>query len=119
MARLSSPDADLAHAVDRSGHRAAWAMLAIPLVLAGLALAAYLPAELLLASVSVLLVLAGFAIAAGCWLAGQRTQQLTGLRQVAAALVFLGFAGTILTDTREALAQLQQLEARALAAYSK
>ena len=119
MARLSSPDAGLARAVDRSGHGAAWAMLAIPLGLTALALTAYLPAALLLASVSVLLVMAGLAVAAGCWLAGQRGEQPSGLRQIAAALVFLGFAGTILTDSREAFAQLQQLEARAIAAYAR
>ena len=118
-ARPSSVGSELAPAVERPGHPAAWTMLAIPLGLAGLAMSAYLPPELLLAAFSVLLVVVGFAIAAGCWLAGLPGDRLAGPREIAAALVFLGFAGGILTDTREALSQLQQLEARGLAAFSR
>jgi hypothetical protein len=71
-----------------------------------------LPAPLVLPALSVLMVLAGFALAGGLYLAGRRMSEgPAAVWNIAAALVFLGFAAGILTDSEEALAVLERLEA--------
>ena len=116
--RSSPADADRAreHSADRLAPLPAWMAVTLLFGCAALLLSAYLPPALLLATMSVLMVVVGFSLAAAWWLAGRSAG---GLKELAAALVFLGFAGTILTDSGQALSQLQQLETRALAAASK
>lgn len=71
-----------------------------------------LPAALVLPALSVLMVLAGFALAGGLYLTGCRMDEGPPVAwNIAAALVFLGFAAGILTDGEEALAVLESLEA--------
>jgi hypothetical protein len=83
-------------------------------VLAGLGVLFFflLPAALVLPALSLLMVLVGFALAGGLYLAGRRmNEEPTAAWNIAAALVFLGFAAGILTDGEEALAVLERLEA--------
>jgi hypothetical protein len=110
----------MARDTERSG--SAMILLGLTLLLggAGVSMAAYWPAALVLPVMSVLMVVAGFAIAGGAWLAGFRIGHgPVPLWETAAALVFLGFAGTMLTDSEAALALLQQVETQGLASLSR
>jgi hypothetical protein len=86
-------------------------MLLIVLTVAGVAMSMHLPPGLILPGLSILMVLAGFCLAAVLYVAGYRLQQGPFLAwEIAAALVFFGFAGSMLTDSEQALSVLQQME---------
>jgi hypothetical protein len=73
-------------------------------------LAAVLPAQLLLPAVGVLLVATGMATAAGLYLAGFRLgRDGHHAWDIAALMVFSGFAATILADAGGALTALDEL----------
>ena len=68
---------------------------------------------LVLPALSLLMVLFGFALAGGLYVAGFRLEQGPAAAwNTAGALVFLGFAAALLTDVDGALAVLEQLETR-------
>ena len=104
----------------QSGRSAAWITLTVLLAVAGTAIAAYLPPALVLPAMSILMVIVGFAIAVGCYVAGFRPGHGPLLAwDIAGALVFLGFAASMLTDERDALSLLAQIETQGLAALSR
>jgi hypothetical protein len=78
----------------------------------GVLLLAVLPEQLVLPSIAILFVAAGMAIAAGLQLAGYRLG-VDGHHawDVAALMVFIGFAAAIMTDPGSALATLDELAA--------
>ena len=88
--------------------------------MAALGIATYLPMALVLPALSIVMVVSGFAIAAILYLAGCRMS--TGFSpawEVVGALVFLGFAAAILSDSREALALLDEMETTGRAALAR
>ena len=68
------------------------------------------PPALVLPAIGLLLLLAGFAIAA-CARSGGRAveRERLGAKDIAGALVLLGFAAVLLSDAEQALAALDQL----------
>jgi hypothetical protein len=97
----------------------AWAGLTAVAAVAAL-IAAILPAALALPAASILLVTAGLTIAAVCYLtrSGSDCRSMPAWN-VAGALVFLGFAAAIMTDTREALSMLAHIETQGLASLPR
>lgn len=78
----------------------------------GVLLMATLPEQLVLPAIAILFVAAGFATAAGLFLAGYRLgADGHHAWDVAALMVFVGFAAAILADTGGALATLDELAA--------
>jgi hypothetical protein len=72
-----------------------------------------LPAPLVLLAAGCAVALAGFAVAGTLLLAGRRMgRDATSAWDAAAALVFFGFAATLLADTGAALTALSELTAR-------
>ena len=91
----------------------------LPLLVAGgaaFALAKVLAGPLALPVFSLLLLGAGFAVAAALFLAGSRIgkHHKTGWI-IAGACVFLGFAAALLSDGPEALAQFERMQAYGMA----
>lgn len=86
----------------------------LPLLVAGgavITLVNLLAGPLALPLLSLLLLGAGFGLAAALLLTGQRVGQGRGTAWVVAgAVVFLGFAAALLSDGPEALAQLDRLQ---------
>jgi hypothetical protein len=79
----------------------------------------YLPGALALPTAGAVLLMAGFALAAGAYLSGARMSDrgpMVGSYEIAGALVFLGFSAAMLSDSEQALALLEQVEMRGLAA---
>jgi hypothetical protein len=69
-----------------------------------------IPPALVLPAIGLLLVLAGFAIAACAHLAGASVEpERLGAKDIAGALVLLGFVAVLLSDAEQALAALDQL----------
>ena len=102
---------------DQSARSTAWFGLTLLLGAAAIVLSAYLPAPLLLPSMSLLMIGAGLTIAAVSWLAGLRMGRGNHVAwEIAGALVFCGFAAAMLTDKAEALSALAQIETLGLAA---
>lgn len=95
----------------------------LPLLVAGgaiITLAKLLAGPLALPLLSMLLLGAGFVLAAALMLAGHRIGQSRGTAWVVAgALVFLGFAAALLSDGPEALAQLERMQTHSIAAAGK
>jgi len=78
----------------------------------GVLLLAVLPEQLVLPTVAILFVAAGMAIAAGLQLAGFRLgADGHHAWDIAALMVFIGFAAAIMTDTGSALAALDEFAA--------
>lgn len=72
-----------------------------------------LPWALAMPALSIVLVMGGFTLAVGAWLSGLRIVEQgesVGSYEVAGALVFLGFAAALMTDTEQALVLLAQME---------
>lgn len=91
----------------------------LPLLVAGgaiITLAKLLAGPLALPLLSMLLLGAGFVLAAALMLAGQSRGTAW---VVAGALVFLGFAAALLSDGPEALAQLERMQTHSIAAAGK
>jgi hypothetical protein len=85
-------------------------ILALPLVCLAV------PPELALPTVSVLLLVTGFGVAGGAYLAGhQAVPDRIGARDVAGSLVLLGFAAALLSEDEQALALLERLHAGVVA----
>jgi hypothetical protein len=82
-------------------------------------MSAHVPVALVLPAMSIAMVVAGFAAAATLYLAGLRMESASPAWEVVGSLVFLGFAAAILTDSREALALLEQLEKQGLSALTR
>jgi hypothetical protein len=92
---------------------AGWGMAGAVLCAAALASSLLLPAPLVLLATGSALVTIGFAVAAGLLLTGHRMgRDGTAGWEMAAALVFLGFAAALLADAGEALTALAELKAR-------
>jgi len=73
-------------------------------------LSARVPAPLILPALSVAMVLAGFVLAAGLYLAGSRmSDTLSPPWEMTCALVFLGFAAAILGDASDAVMLLDAI----------
>ena len=91
----------------------------LPLLVAGgatITLAKLLAGPLALPLLSLLLLGAGFVVAAALLLAGSRIGQRHKTAWViAGAFVFLGFAAALLSDGPEALAQLERMQAHGIA----
>jgi len=90
----------------------------LPLVVAGIALTAAAKlwaGPLALPLLSMLLIGAGFVVAAALLLFGSRIGGRNGAWMAAGALVFLGFAAALLSDGPEALAQLERMQAHGIA----
>jgi len=69
-----------------------------------------MPAALVLPAIGLLLLFAGFGIAACVHLAGVAVERgRLGAQDIAGALVLLGFAAVLLSDSEQALAALDQL----------
>jgi hypothetical protein len=92
---------------------AVWILPSAVVCVAALLLAALLPGALVLPAMSIVLAATGFALAAGLYLTGHRMgRNGTPGWDMAAALVFFGFAAALLTNTGEALAALGELRTR-------
>lgn len=95
----------------------------LPLLVAGgalVTLAKLLAGPLVLPLLSMLLLGAGFVLAAALMLAGRRIGQGRGTAwTVAGAFVFLGFAAALLSDGPEALAQLDRMQTHSIASAGK
>jgi hypothetical protein len=92
-----------------AGWTAAGATLCLTAALSSL----LLPAPLVLPATGCVLAIAGFAVASALLLAGRRMgRDATTGWDAAAALVFFGFAATLLADTGAALTALAELRAR-------
>jgi hypothetical protein len=85
----------------------------------GWLMSAHLPIALVLPAMGIVMVVAGFAMAATLYLAGRRMESSSAAWEVAGSLVFCGFAAAVLTDSREALALFEQLETQGLAALTR
>jgi hypothetical protein len=84
-----------------------WVMITALLAAVIFLLAAVLPTPLVLLALSVLFVGIGFGTAAALYLAGYRMERDPHRGwEIAAVLLFLGFAAAMLADTREVLAVL-------------
>jgi hypothetical protein len=74
------------------------------------------PPALVLPAIGLLLLLAGFGIAACARLTGAVVErERLGAKDVAGALVLLGFAAVLLSDAEQALAALDQLHSGLIA----
>jgi hypothetical protein len=111
--RMPAEDVAPAGAAHPAPGSAVWLLSSAAVCAAALLLALVLPGALVLPAMSILLATAGFAIAAGLLLTGHRMgRDGTGGWDLAAALVFCGFAAALLTDTGAALAALAGIGAR-------
>ncbi len=100
--------------------RLAGAAAGIVLPAMALAAVAQLPSAIVLPALSTLLVLCGFALAAFAYLGGgHMAPARAGRYEVAGALLFLGFAAALLTDSDQALALLDHMEMHGLAALAR
>lgn len=98
---------------DASGGRGLLWVLASAVAAGWLLLASQLPAPLILPTLSLAMVGAGFVSAAALYLSGSRlTSTPSAAWEVACALVFLGFAAGILGDAGEAVAVLDEISSR-------
>jgi hypothetical protein len=89
-----------------------WLAAAVLIGIAALFAFTTLPSGLFLPALAVLLTGCGFAIAAILYLAASRIGDRRGVGwEVAGALVFLGIAAALLSDSEQALAVLDQLGA--------
>ncbi len=99
-----------------ASHATAWTVLTALVATAAAFMAAHLPPALVLPAMSLLMILAGLALAAGSWFArGGMAQDFGMAREIAGILVFFGFAAAMLTDKADALTALARLEAQSLA----
>jgi peptidoglycan/LPS O-acetylase OafA/YrhL len=96
-----------------------FATVLVAALIGGWLMSAHVPMALVLPALSVAMVVAGFAAAATLYLAGSRMESFSPAWEVAGSLVFLGFAAAILTDTREALALVEEVERRGLSALQR
>jgi hypothetical protein len=96
-----------------------FATVLVAALLGGWLMSAHVPVALVLPAMSIAMVVAGFAAAATLYLAGSRMESFSPAWEVAGSLVFFGFAAAILTDSREALALLEQLEKQGLSALTR
>ena len=121
MPTLKSPGApEVAPQADPLPRAVAWTALVVVIAAALAVIGAYVPSALVLPTASVLLAGTGFALAAATWLARLGTGRgPTFAWDLAGALVFLGIAAALITDDKEALALLGQLEARSLASIGR
>jgi hypothetical protein len=89
--------------------------VALAALLGGWLMSMHLPVALVLPTMSILMVVAGFIVAAILYLSGSRMGRgSSGAWEVAGALVFLGFAAAILSDDRQAMVLFDQMETRGL-----
>jgi hypothetical protein len=88
-----------------------FATVLVAALIAGWLMSAHVQVALVLPVMSIAMVVAGFATAATLYLAGSRMESFSPAWEVAGSLVFLGFAAAILTDTRQALALVEELSA--------
>jgi hypothetical protein len=92
---------------------AGWTVAGLALCATAALFSLVLPAPLVLLATGSVLALAGFAVAAGLYLAGRRMgRDGTAGWDTAASLVLLGFAAALLADTGEALTAFAELRAR-------
>jgi hypothetical protein len=92
---------------------AGWTAAGVTLCATALLLSLLLPSSLVLLATGCALAIAGFAMAAALHLSGHRMgRDGTVGWDLASALVFLGFAAALLTDTGEALTAIAELKAR-------
>ena len=97
-----------------------FASVALAALLGGWLMSVHLPVALVLPTMSILMVVAGFIVAAILYLSGSRMGRgSSGAWEAAGALMFLGFAAAILTDDRQAMVLFDQMETRGLAALAK
>ena len=96
-----------------------FAIVLVAALIGGWLMSAHVPVALVLPAMSIAMVVAGFAAAATLYLAGSRMESFSPAWEVAGPLVFLGFAAAILTDTREALALVEEVERRGLSALQR
>ena len=109
------PDAD-----QPPGSLLAWSVFAAALGAVAVLILAQLPLALVLPALSTLLVVSGFGLAASSYLKGMRMEgDRAGSYEIAGALVFLGFAAALLTDSEQALALFERIETQGLAALAK
>jgi len=96
-----------------------WAALAVVPVAIGLLLLLRAPAEVVLPVLSTVSVASGLVLAGLCYLRGFRPEsERVGPYEVAGALLFVGFAAALMTDTEQAFAIFEQFEAGGLATAS-
>lgn len=89
-----------------------WSALAVSPLAVGLLLLLQPPAGLVLPLMSSLLVVTGLTLAATAYLRGMHVERdWVGPYEVAGALVFVGFAAALMTQTDQALALFGQIEA--------
>ena len=118
--RKSLTDAAIRPAVDQpSGRPLAWAFLAGTFAAVAILALAQPPPALVLPALSALLVASGFGLAATSYAIGSRQRDGMGNYELAGALVFIGFAAALLTDSEQALALFERMEAQGLAALTK
>jgi hypothetical protein len=88
--------------------RARWDIAAFGVPAVAIGLAATLPAPLMLPALSLLLLAAGFGLAAVNAVAARRARMS---RHLAGALVFFGFAASLMSDPEPVLQALAELDA--------
>ncbi len=102
-------------AVRPSDRSLAWAALAMVPVAIGLLALLRAPAGAVLPVLSTVSVAAGLALASFAYLRGFRLgREGVGPYEVAGALLFVGFAAALMTDTEQAFAVFEQFEASKL-----
>ena len=111
-------DAALRHETDQPGAAHVLANSILAAIVGAVALLAFaqLPMGLALPAVSILLVITGFTLAAVSYLRGAPVER--GY-EIAAILVFLGFAAALMADGDQTLALIEQLERQGLAALAE
>ena len=112
--------ADAAHTATGTRHDPATLGWMLPLIVAGgvlIAAAKLFAGPLTVPLLSMLLLGAGFSVAAALLVMGSRLGQGRNPAWMAAgALVFLGFAAALLSDGPEALAQIERMQTHSIAA---
>jgi uncharacterized membrane protein len=95
-------------------------MVLVAAVVVGWLASAQAPAALVWPVMSIAMVVTGLALAGALYLAGLRmTNGSTAAREVAAALVLVGFAAALLADSDQTLALIEKMETQGVAALAK
>ena len=112
--KTPAPPYPRARTVDRT---VTWTAATLVLAAALALLSRYLPPASVLPAMSIFMVAAALALMAGLFVAGFRIgHDPYGLGEVAALLMFLGCAGTMMTTSEQALALLGDVNAAIVAA---